>query len=145
MTDKLDREHRFDKTFPEGQGRTHQSGNDDADINTIMQHYRTTGFITNIKLGTPVYEDFSNAEDYYASLNKVRKASDLFNSLPARVRAKVNNDPAQLINFVEDPANAEELIKLGLVEPVSDKPVAPASTVEEPPVTPAETETIADA
>lgn len=115
-------------------GRTHQSFKDDCDINTIMGRWRTTGFIEHVKLGTPVYGDFSDESDYMEKLNALERAQALFDSLPARVRARVENDPGKLIAFVEDPANAEELVELGLREPVSREPVAPATEeVTEPP------------
>ncbi len=123
------REERFENTTP-GKSRTHQSFADDADINTIMGQYRKTGFVTNVKLGTPVYADFSNADDYRTSVNEIKRAQNLFMSLPARVRARVDNDPAKLIAFVEDPANADELVQLGLAEPVATTPVAPENKSE---------------
>lgn len=113
-------------------GRTHQSFRDECDINTILGRWRQSGFIEHVSLRKPVYEDFSNAEDYMASLNKIQAARDLFDSLPARLRARVNNNPADLINFVHNPNNADELRELGLLNPVEDR--------EEPPPEPAAAE-----
>lgn len=105
--------------------RTHQSFAEDADINRILGRYRTTGFVADVALGTPVYADFSDAASYMESLNKLNEAERLFAALPARVRARVENDPSKLIAFVEDPENADELVELGLKIPVAPEPVEP--------------------
>lgn len=108
--------------------RTHQSMKEECDINRILGRWRRQGFTNNIALGTPVYEDFSNAQDYLTAMNAVNKARELFEAMPSRVRARVENDPSQLIAFVEDPANAEELVELGLTEPIATEPVIPDLT-----------------
>lgn len=105
------------KTFNK-KSRTRQSEAEACDINSIMGKYRTTGFTKKVTLNTPVYGDFSNALDYMEAKNALIAADEIFMSLPARVRSRVNNDPAQLIAFVEDPENHDELVSLGLVEPV---------------------------
>lgn len=107
-------------------GRTHQSFKDECDINKIMGKWRQVGFIEHVSLKRPVYEDFSNAEDYMSTLNKIQAAKDLFASLPARLRARVNNNPADLINFVHNPNNADELRELGLLNPIEDREDSPS-------------------
>ncbi len=108
----------------EGESRTHQSFADDADINTILGKWRNHDITPVINPGTPVYEDFSNATDYLAALNAVQHANDLFDSMPARVRKRCDNDPAKLIEFLENPANEQEAIDLGLLNPVASQPKA---------------------
>lgn len=136
------RDNRFDQQ-PGGESRTHQSFADDADINTIMGRYRNTGFVENVTLKRAVYGDFTDANSYHDQLNQLNAAQELFDSLPARVRARVNNDPAQLIAFVEDPTNDDELIELGLKNPIEEG--KPEPTPPEPTPEPKPTETIADA
>jgi hypothetical protein len=41
----------------------------------------------------------------------------LFEDLPAEVRFKFDNKPAELLKFMSDPANADEAIDLGLFKP----------------------------
>lgn len=114
-------------SFAKGTGRTHSEFTEDADINRIVGKWRETGFPNNVQLHTPVYADFSNAADYLTSLNKLKAADAIFDSLPARVRRRVDNDPAKLIALVEDPANADELRELGLVKPVEPTPAVAAA------------------
>jgi len=42
--------------------------------------------------------------------------------LPADLRARFDNDPAQLIQFLENSDNKDEAIKLGLVNKPEDLP-----------------------
>lgn len=128
--------------FPEDEGRTIQSESNETDINKIMGKYRHTGIMEHVNLKTPVYADFSNATDYRAALHALNQADEIFDSLPARVRARVDNDPAKLIAFVEDPENADELVELGLLNPVTDRSAEPAAASE---TTETTTETLGDA
>lgn len=100
---------------------------DACDINKILGRFRTTGFITHTNLRRPVYEDFGSTESYQDAMNKIRRAEAVFAALPARVRQRVNNDPAQLIDFVENPENDDELIELGLKNKPSATPLAAAT------------------
>lgn len=49
------------------------------------------------------------------------EAAKIFDSLPARVRQRVNNDPAELIDFVANPDNDDELRELGLKNPILER------------------------
>ncbi len=98
---------------------------DECDVNKILGRFRTTGFMNHINLNRPCYEDFSDTPSYVEALNQIRKAEDAFAALPARVRARVDNDPGKLIDFVNDPDNDAELIELGLKnKPVPVTPLA---------------------
>ncbi len=113
----------FKTRTPEGEeSRTRQSFAEDADINRIMGKWRKTGFIENVTLHTPVYGDFSTGADYLEAKNALKTAQEVFDALPARVRARVHNNPAELIGFVMNPNNAEELRDLGLANAVDPEP-----------------------
>lgn len=38
----------------------------------------------------------------------------MFDTLPSKLRLRFGNDPAEFLSFVEDPANDQEMIDLGL-------------------------------
>lgn len=110
---------------------------DECDINVLMETYQKTGQINHTSLLPPRYGDFSNTVDYQTALNAVHEANDAFADLPANIRNYFDNDPALLIDFMNDPNNQAEAEELGLVE----KPTAPETVtvaVEEPPITEAE-------
>lgn len=59
---------------------------------------------------------------YHEAKNLIINAENQFNSLDAAVRIKFENDPAQFLSFVEDPKNAQELVKLGLAVAIPEAP-----------------------
>ncbi len=93
--------------------RTKQSELEACDINNIMARYATTGVITHVQSGQPLYGDFSEVEDYQASLNKVMSAEERFNSLPSDVRKKFDYNPQKMVEFILDEKNREECYNLG--------------------------------
>lgn len=110
---------------------------EECDINTIMDRYANDGLLDHVNNFQGSYGDFTSAQDYQTSLNQVIEAEASFMDLPAKVRARFGNDPAQLIGFLEsnDPADLEESVKLGLREsreppPSPEKKAAPPPSKE---------------
>jgi len=112
----------------EDESLAQQNFRDECDINNIMERFGVTGELPNSPL-PPQYGDFSGVLDYHSALNAVLAAQDAFNDLPAMVRSRFENDPNQLIRFLEDPNNRDEAVKLGLInkEPQSEVPEPPQS------------------
>jgi phage internal scaffolding protein len=102
---------------------------EECDINTILQKFSITGILPEAPL-SPRYGDFTGIGDYHTALNRVLAAQDEFEALPAQIRARFENDPAKLIEFLDDESNRPEAEKLGLVEKVA------AEVVEATQVTP---------
>lgn len=94
--------------------RTQQSFRDECDINNILRKFNVTG---QLPVGSvqPEYGDFSGVTDYQSALNAVMAAQDSFLALPAKVRARFDNDPAFFIEFASDEANKDEMRALGLI------------------------------
>ncbi|NBN98545.1 MAG: hypothetical protein EBV19_04795, partial [Flavobacteriia bacterium] len=88
---------------------------DECDINTILQRFNITGMLPESPL-SPRYGDFTGINDYHTALNRVMAAQDEFELLPAQIRARFDNDPSKLIEFLEDETNRPEAEELGLVE-----------------------------
>lgn len=101
---------------------TQQSMADECDINNIMAQYERTGLCNHLNQYEGQYGDFTDVVDYQTAFNVVIKANEMFESLPSSVRKRFNNDPASFLSFVDDPANSEALIEMGLarVRDVSD-------------------------
>jgi len=114
--------------------RTQQQFRAECDINTILERFNVTG---QLPIGSvqPQYGDFSGIIDYQSALNAVMAAQDSFLALPAKIRARFDNDPALFVDFASDEANRDELKALGLLreetaqavvsspsEPVSGEP-----------------------
>lgn len=94
--------------------RTQQHFKDETDINNILRQFNITGQLPT-KAMSPRYGDFSGIGDYHSALNQVIAAEGEFMTLPAQIRGRFNNDPQELIEFLNNPNNKDEAIKLGLV------------------------------
>lgn len=96
--------------------RTDQSQAADCDINNIVRRYKKTGQISHLAKSKGVYADLSLLPDTLLDAHMmIQQASDAFMQLPAEVRKKFRNDPEEMIQFLNDPKNSEEAIKLGLL------------------------------
>ncbi len=106
--------HSFDPEVDRERSLTKQSEQPHADINQMVAHIRR-GIPVRVPKGRPLYGDFTHSTDYVEALTAVARAEEDFAELPAAVRTRFNNDPAELLDFIADEANIDEAIKLGLV------------------------------
>lgn len=111
-------------SFP-AQGRTKQSFKAECDINTIMARYLKTGMIDFVNKHAPQYHDVTGL-DYQEALLVVAQSQTLFNELPSHIRLEFDNNPAEFLDFVNDPANAPEMAAMGLLTPEAARRYAPA-------------------
>lgn len=116
--------------FSDAEDLTVQSYKDDSDINVLMRRFGVTGQLP-VSAVQPFYGDFSDAVDYQTALDMIKEANASFDALPMEVRKRFGQDPARLMEFLQDPDNRDEAIELGLIE-------APPVVVSAPPEAPAE-------
>ncbi len=112
-----------------GHSRTKQSFKDETDINAIMARFQTTGMLEFVNKHEPQYGDVT-AIDFQTSMQSVARARELFADLPSKVRDRFNNDPAELLEFLDNPDNREEAVLLGLAKrapPISSDPKVAAA------------------
>lgn len=98
---------------------------EETNINNIMAKYQKTGLLTHVARYAGTYGDFSGVPDYKEGLERIMAAEDMFMSLPATIRDRFNNDPANFIEFATDASNIDEMRKLGLAPeapPVVERP-----------------------
>lgn len=108
-----------------GDSLTKQCFKEQCDINRIVSKYEQTGLLEHLNQRPGFFEDLTNVPDYRSALNKVIQAKEAFGMLPARTRERFSNDPGEMLGFLEDPANKEEAIKLGLVKKPIEAPITP--------------------
>jgi phage internal scaffolding protein len=107
-----------------------QHHKDECDINNILRQFNITGLLPESPL-SPRYGDFTGISDYHTAMNRVIAVQDEFELLPAQIRARFNNDPAELIQFLDDGNNRSEAVELGLIEKGAAEVVeAPKNTPE---------------
>lgn len=139
---KRSRERRRVGTEVKDKSLTHQSARDEVDIKRILAR--------GIMPPDPeqlTFADVSEGMDFRTMMDTVASVHNSFSMLPSETRSRFHNDPAKLLDFVADPENEDEAIKLGLLpkpeipQPVEDqqvkpdKPAAPAQDGD-PPSTP---------
>ena len=107
-----------------------QHHKDECDINNILRQFNITGLLPESPL-SPRYGDFTGIGDYHTALNRVIAAQEEFEALPAQIRARFDNDPAQLIEFLENSDNRPEAEELGLVEKATAEAVEVAQNTPE--------------
>lgn len=102
-----------------------QQFKEESDINTILERFGRTGEVV-VPVRMPEYGDYTGVVDYHTAMNAVISAQASFDSLPAKVRARFDNDPGRFVEFCLDDNNRAEAIDLGLVPPAQvEAPSAP--------------------
>ena len=99
--------------------RTVQSEADMCDLNRIMDRYalpEAFAFARSVpETRELIYGDFSTLEDYQTSIAVVRKAEEDFANMPSNIRAYFDNNPANMLQFLQEPEkNYEEGVRIGL-------------------------------
>jgi len=110
-----------------GKTEVKQHFKNEVDINTIMRRYVKNGTLPQMIRDNAAYGDFSNVPSYHEAQNIIIKATEQFNALDVDVRKRFKNDPAEMLAFVSDPANKEEMYKLGLA-------IKPTNVVDSTPI-----------
>lgn len=102
---------------------TKQSFKDDCDVNRIMSKYQSTGVLEHVKYmkeNSLRYGDFTGF-DFRDVCDRIVQAQEMFDALPAKLRYRFENDPAQFLDFVSDVRNKDEMVSLGLIPPSRSK------------------------
>lgn len=86
---------------------------EDADINVIVRRFGITGVIPQ-GFVVPQYADYPEVFDFRQAQEALRDASQRFMEVPAEIRGRFLNDPWKFMDFVSDPANIDEVVRLGL-------------------------------
>lgn len=119
--DAVSRETGLSNTEP---SMAQQHFKEEVDINTIVARFGLTGQMPE-DFRAPEYGDFSDVVDFQSAQNAVLAAQAAFMEMPAGLRARFDNNPQTLMEFLADRANLDEARTLGLVAPAS----APAAVV----------------
>ncbi|QXP44236.1 MAG: internal scaffolding protein [Arizlama microvirus] len=94
--------------------KTDQSFAKMVNVNEIVAKFKKTGQITHLAKNAGKYADVSNITDLHESLIKVQEAQNTFLTLPAYIRKQFNNNPQEMIAFLQDPKNDEQAVQMGL-------------------------------
>lgn len=112
---------------------TKQEFKDECDINVLMKRYQKTGLFPQYPGQTPRYVSNIGMPDFQQAMEIVKRAEEEFAGLNSELRKRFDNDPAKFLAFVNDEANGDELIKLGLREAPKPEPGPVRVEVVNPP------------
>ena len=108
---------------------THQSHKDECDINTILRNYQKTGDPTPfMSTRSPQWGiDAPTDVDFKSAMDTLALGNTMFAELPAHLRDKFHNDPAEYLAFCHNADNLDEMVQLGLaVRPEGSEPEPPS-------------------
>lgn len=113
-TDRVSQETGLDCSEDKG-GQTQQQFKEETDINTIVERFGISGE-TPPAMNFPSEQDFTETFDFQTSMNVIVQARESFMTLPAKTRARFQNDPQQFMEFMHDSENIPEMVKMGLAK-----------------------------
>lgn len=123
-------------SFPEESPVTRQEFKQECDINYILSQYELGYEVTHINEAAPQYLDCS-AETFREHMDYIAGAFSMFEELPAKLRARFDNDPAEFLDFCSHEKNRPEMAQLGLLsEEYSAKYIHPEGSAPTPPPAP---------
>jgi len=93
---------------------TKQAFAQECDINYILKNNAMLAPLTPEEYSKFNFLDLGTSIDYHLAKNYLIEAENAFMSLDANIRARFENSPAQFLDFVQNPSNQEELIRMGL-------------------------------
>lgn len=95
---------------------TKQEFTDDANLNITMARFGITdGALPPVAHDPRLFGDFTSAVDLHTALDRIRAAWDMFDTLPAALRTRFENDPVKLYDWVNDPTNTQEALDLKIL------------------------------
>lgn len=108
---------RFAKTgelyYPEYKdGMTKQSFKDSTDINKILDKARKGHAISHVNRFGAEYGDFTDMPDLLTAHERLKRAQEIFDELPAEVKREFGQDPQSFFAFANDPKNSAKLAEV---------------------------------
>ena len=100
---------------------TVQSEAENCDINVILERFGQ-GIPPPINTLPPSETEWDSSSSFQSAMNLIVQSREAFMEIPANIRARFHNDPAEYLEFVYNDANRDEAILLGLI-PKPESPV----------------------
>lgn len=108
-----------------------QHHKDAVSIQTIVQQHHVTGTMP-INSLPPQFSDQSDLPSFHEAQIILAKGIEAFEAVPAHIRKEFDNDPAEYLEFIQNPDNREEIIAYGLdASHIPEDYVTPPSPEEE--------------
>lgn len=86
-----------------------------CDVNYIIAKYDKEGIINHLAKFEYKYGDMT-ANDFAQMTAAVLQAKQTFEAMPSKIRNEFDNSPEKFLAFMDDPANRDKAIELGLID-----------------------------
>lgn len=95
------------------ESRTKQSFEEESNINVIFARAIKNGWDPRLLPQAEMnYADVSSIGDFRDAQDRIVRGREIFESLSAQDRLTFGNDPGAFFEFAQDPANADEVVRL---------------------------------
>lgn len=123
---------------------TEQAHKREVDINNIVKKHGIQHIESVSRLQSPDFRfDDVSGNDFQEAMEITTRAKEEFLTLPATIRKQFDNNPAQFLDFVQNPANNDQLVSMGLAQRTPAEPpvqvIITNPETQNPPVTNSET------
>ena len=78
-----------------------QQFKEECDVNIIVDRHLEMGGVINVQEFSDEVVELPDNFDYHEALNRVRKAQEAFELLPAELREAHNHDPASVLRLID--------------------------------------------
>lgn len=89
----------------------------EVNINNIIARYNKTGIAPAVSAVRKRHGEFRDLADHLTDMDKVAKAQQSFAQLPSALRNEFGNSVEGFFRYVKNPANNEQLVKWGILDP----------------------------
>lgn len=96
------------------ESKVDESQKDLTDISKLLEPAIAKGLLRHTVKYTDQYDDIP-VLTYQDALETIAKANTMFEELPLQIQSRFNNNPEKFLEFVQNPANAAEMEKLGML------------------------------
>lgn len=100
--------------------RTQQQFKDDTNVGNIVRKFQNYGQLPIGHEKTPLYLDHTQFGDFTEMLNQVTQVQQSFDNYSSKMRARFENSPQKLLEYLADPENHKEAIELGIIQAPPD-------------------------
>jgi len=111
------------KTIKFGKTRTIQAHKDECDINNIVKRGLQTGALVDPtkKRREAMFGDFVNGQTFEAQQEAIARVKSEFLDLPSHMREHFDNNPAKLMDALDDGERLDELTELGIYDHIEER------------------------
>lgn len=95
--------------------RTKQADMEKCDLRYQLARFQKTGLMGNLRSDEPLTGDFSEIDDLITAQNRLIDLEEQFMAMPAALRKKFDNDPFNMLEWLQKEENYDEAVKYGLM------------------------------